>query len=149
IAYAYGTDSTNKVGDPVPYNGYFFRILTSQGPHASGGAKSYIAAGLMTRGFAFIAYPAEYRSSGVMTFIVDESGTVYEKDLGPDTTKIAEAVTAYDAASTSHQTAALCCLQAESGFALRIQSKPPDFGADCRRDSIPVERSALRERVPF
>lgn len=103
IAYAYGTDSTNKVGDPVPYNGYFFRILTSQGPHASGGAKSYIADGLMTRGFAFIAYPAEYRSSGVMTFIVDESGTISEKDLGPDTVKIAQATTAYDPDSTWHQ----------------------------------------------
>jgi hypothetical protein len=102
IAYAYGTDSTSKVGDPVPYNGYFFRILTSQGPHASGGAKSYIADGLMTRGFAFIAYPAEYRSSGVMTFIVDESGTIYEKDLGPDTVKIAQATTAYDPDSTWH-----------------------------------------------
>ena len=102
IAYAYGTDSTNKVGDPVPYNGYFFRILTSQGPHASGGAKSYIADGLMTRGFAFIAYPAEYRSSGVITFIVDESGTIYEKDLGPDTVKIAQATTAYDPDSTWH-----------------------------------------------
>jgi hypothetical protein len=102
IAYAYGTDSTNKVGDPVPYNGYFFRILTRQGPHASGGAKSYIADGLMTRGFAFIAYPAEYRSSGVMTFIVDESGTIYEKDLGPDTVKIAQATTAYDPDFTWH-----------------------------------------------
>jgi hypothetical protein len=103
IAYAYGTDSKNKVGDPVPYNGYFFRILTSQGPHASGGAKSYIADGLMTGGFAFIAYPAEYRSSGVMTFIVDESGTIYEKDLGPDTGKIAQTTTAYDPDSTWHQ----------------------------------------------
>ena len=102
IAYAYGTDSTSKVGDPVPYNGYFFRILTSQGPHAPGGAKSYVADGLMTGGFAFIAYPAEYRASGVMTFIVDESGTIYEKDLGPETVKIAQATTAYDPDSTWH-----------------------------------------------
>jgi hypothetical protein len=103
IAYAYGTDSKNKVGDPVPYNGYFFRILTSQGSHASGGAKSYVVDGLMTGGFAFIAYPAEYRSSGVMTLIVDESGTIYEKDLGPDTVKIAQAITAYDPDSSWHQ----------------------------------------------
>src|SRR6267143_1350181 len=103
IAYAYGTGSKNQVGDPVPFNGYFFRILTSQGPHASGGAKSYVVDGVMTGGFAFIAYPAEYRSSGVMTFIVDESGTIYEKDLGPDTTKIAQAMTAYDPDSTWHQ----------------------------------------------
>jgi hypothetical protein len=103
IAYAYGTGSKNQVGDPVPYNGYFFRILTSQGPHAQGGAKNYIADGVMTQGFAFIAYPAEYRSSGVMTFIVDESGTIYEKDLGTDTAKIAGAMTTYDPDSTWHQ----------------------------------------------
>jgi hypothetical protein len=103
IAYAHGTGSTNKVGDPVPFNGYFFRILKSQGPHAPGGAKGYVVDGVMTGGFAFIAYPAEYRSSGVMTFIVDESGTIYEKDLGPDTIKTAEAMTAYDPDSTWHQ----------------------------------------------
>jgi hypothetical protein len=102
IAYAYGTGSKNQVGDPVPFNGYFFRILTSQGPHALGGAKSYIVDGVMTGGFAFIAYPAEYRSSGVMTFIVSESGTIYEKDLGTDTAKLAEAVTAYDPDSSWH-----------------------------------------------
>ena len=103
IAYAHGTGSTNKVGDPVPFNGYFFKILKSQGPHAPGGAKSYVVDGAMTGGFAFVAYPAEYRSSGVMTFIIDESGTVYEKDLGPDTTKNAEAMTAYDPDSTWHK----------------------------------------------
>jgi hypothetical protein len=103
IANAQGTGSKNKVGDPIPFNGYFFRILTSQGPHAPGGAKSYVADGVMTGGFAFIAYPAEYRTSGVMTFIVDESGTIYEKDLGPDTTKTAVAMTAYDPDSTWHQ----------------------------------------------
>jgi Protein of unknown function (DUF2950) len=103
IAYAYGTGSKSKAGDPVPFNGYFFRILTNQGPHASGGAKSYIVNGVMTGGFAFVAYPAEYRSSGVMTFIVDESGTIYEKDLGPDTTKTAKAMTAYDPDSSWHQ----------------------------------------------
>ena len=103
IAYAYGTSSKNRVGDPVPYNGYFFRILTKQGAHAPGGAKSYVVDGVMTEGFAFIAYPAEYRSSGVMTFIVDESGTIYEKDLGPDTTKTAEAMTTYDPDATWHQ----------------------------------------------
>ena len=103
IAYAHGSGSKNQVGDPVPFNGYFFRILTNQGPHALGGTKSYIVDGVMTGGFAFIAYPAEYRSSGVMTFIVDESGTIYEKDLGTDTTKIAEAMTTDDPDSTCHQ----------------------------------------------
>jgi Protein of unknown function (DUF2950) len=90
-------------GDSVPYNGYFFRILTSQGPHAKGGAKNYVANGQMTGGFAFVAYPAEYRSSGVMTFIVNNSGIIYEKDLGPDTTKLAQAMTSYDPDSTWHR----------------------------------------------
>jgi Protein of unknown function (DUF2950) len=103
IAYAYGKGPDDQVGDQVPFNGYFFRILTSQGPHALGGAKKYVVDGKMTQGFAFVAYPAEYRSSGVMTFIVDESGTIYEKDLGPDSTKIAQAMTAYDPDFTWHK----------------------------------------------
>jgi hypothetical protein len=81
-----------------------FRILTSQGPHALGGAKNYIVDGMMSRGFAFVAYPVEYRSSGVMTFIVDASGTIYEKDLGPDTTKLAQAMISFDPDSTWHKT---------------------------------------------
>ncbi len=103
IANADGNGTDNHGGDPVPYNGYLFRILTNQGPHAAGGAKSYLVDGKMTGGFAFVAYPAEYRSSGVMTFIVDESGVVYEKDLGPDTTKLAESMSAYDPDSSWHQ----------------------------------------------
>jgi hypothetical protein len=87
---------------PVPFNGYFFRVLTKQGPHAPGGAKNYVVDGKMSAGYAFIAYPAEYRASGVMTFIVDESGTVYEKDLGPETQKLADAMTTYDPDSTWH-----------------------------------------------
>jgi hypothetical protein len=57
----------------------------------------------MTRGFGFVAYPAEYRSSGVMTFIVDQSGTIYEKDLGPNTTRLVETMTAYDPDSSWHK----------------------------------------------
>jgi hypothetical protein len=100
IAYANQEDAKDRAGDPLPFDGYFFRILTSQGPHALGGAKSYIIDGKMTGGVAFVAYPAEYRSSGVMTFIVDESGTIYEKDLGPGTAKAAEAMSAFDPDST-------------------------------------------------
>lgn len=100
IAYADGKGPKDQVDGPVPFNGYFFRILTKQGPHAPGGAKNYVADGKMTGGFAFVAYPAEYRSSGVMTFIVDKSGTIYEKDLGLNTTKLAEAMTTYDPDST-------------------------------------------------
>ena len=80
-----------------------FRILTSQGPHAPGGAKNYIADGKMSAGFAFVAYPVEHRSSGVMTFIVDKSGAIYEKDLGRDTTKLAQTMTTYDPDSTWHK----------------------------------------------
>jgi hypothetical protein len=100
IAYANQEDAKGQAGNPLPFDGYFFRILTSQGPHALGGAKNYIIDGKMTGGVAFVAYPAEYRSSGVATFIVDESGTIYEKDLGTDTPKIAQAMTAYDPDST-------------------------------------------------
>jgi hypothetical protein len=96
IAYAGWKEPNGQIGDPVPFNGYFFRVLSTQGPHAPGGAKSYIVGGKMTAGFAFVAYPAQYRSSGVMTLIVNGSGIVYEKDLGPDTTKLAEAMTVYD-----------------------------------------------------
>ena len=103
IAYARQNIPTDQVGEHVPFNGYMFRILTSQGPHAPGGAKNYIVDGKMSAGFAFVAYPVEYRSSGVMTFIVDESGTIYEKDLGPDTTKLAQAMTVYDPDSTWHK----------------------------------------------
>lgn len=76
-----------------PFHGYYFRILKAQkGPR---GAKSYINDGKMTKGFAFVAYPAEYRSSGVMTFIVDQDGIVYEKDLGRRTAEITKTLTAY------------------------------------------------------
>jgi hypothetical protein len=87
----------------IPFNGYYFRILTGQGKDAPGGAKSYIVDGNMVGGFAFVAYPAEYRSSGVMTFIVNESGVVYEKDLGPNTTTVATTMTGYNPDSTWHQ----------------------------------------------
>jgi Protein of unknown function (DUF2950) len=103
IAYARQNRPPDEVGAHDPFNGYLFRILTSQGPHAPGGAKNYVVNGKMTAGFAFVAYPAEYRSSGVMTFIVNKSGVVFEKDLGPNTTRIAEAMTAYDPDSTWHK----------------------------------------------
>ena len=103
IAYARQNLPTDQIGEHVPFNGYMFRILTSQGRHAPGGAKNYIVDGKMSAGFAFVAYPVEYRSSGVMTFIVDKSGTIYENDLGPNTTKLAQAMTAYDPDSTWHK----------------------------------------------
>ncbi|MGD0492783.1 MAG: DUF2950 domain-containing protein [Steroidobacteraceae bacterium] len=81
---------------PTPYRGYYFHMLVRQGNDAPGGAKSYIVNGRMTEGFAFVAFPAEYRSSGVMTFIVGSDGVVYEKDLGTSTPGIAKAMKTYD-----------------------------------------------------
>lgn len=86
----------NPNNSPTPYRGYYYRILTSQGSHAPGGAKSYLVDGKMTGGFAFLAYPAEYRSSGVMTFIVGQDGVVYQKDLGKKTTNVAREIKSYD-----------------------------------------------------
>jgi hypothetical protein len=100
IAYAGVENGTAKSHDPVPFNGYYFRMLTGQGSDARGGAQSYIVNKQMVGGFAFVAYPATYRSTGVTTFIVDQDGIVYQKDLGPDTTKIGSAMTEYDPEST-------------------------------------------------
>ncbi len=83
-------------GKPTPYHGYIYEILKEQGPHAPGGAHSYLQDGKMTRGFAVIAYPAVYRSSGVMTFIAGQDGAVYQKDLGPKTGTIAPSIKSYD-----------------------------------------------------
>lgn len=81
---------------PAPFHGYFFRILTEQGRNAPGKARKYIVNGNMTGGFAFVAYPAEYRVTGVMTFIVNQDGSLYEKDLGSQTVEDAKAMTAFD-----------------------------------------------------
>ncbi len=83
-------------GPPTPYRGYLYHILVRQGKDAPGGAKNYIVDGKMTNGFAFVAYPAEYRSSGVMTFIVAEDGVVYQKDLGAKTEIVGKALKEYN-----------------------------------------------------
>lgn len=83
-------------GMPIPYRGYLFHILTAQGKNAAGGAKGFIRGGKMTRGFAVVAYPAEYRSSGVKTFLVSTDGVVLEKDLGRDTETIAKSMTQFN-----------------------------------------------------
>ena len=87
---------------PVPFQGYFFGVLTRQGKNAPGGATDYVANGKMTAGFAFLAYPAEYRVTGVMTLIVNQDGVVYEKDLGEKTADLAKAIKEYDPDSTWH-----------------------------------------------
>jgi hypothetical protein len=94
------SEGYQHTGQPHPFHGYFYRLLTSQGANAPSGAKSYIVAGKMTGGFAVVAYPASYRDSGVMTFIVNQDGQVYQKDLGPNTDQIAGAMVAYDPDAT-------------------------------------------------
>ncbi len=79
-----------------PYHGYFYRILKRQGPHALGGAHDYIVGNHMIGGFALVAFPAQYGASGVMTFIVNQDGVVYQKNLGPDTEKIAREMKEFD-----------------------------------------------------
>jgi hypothetical protein len=86
----------NQQGAPTPYRGYYFHILTRQGKNAPGGAKNYVVNGKMTEGFALVAYPAEYRSSGVMTFIAAEDGVVYQRDLGMKTDVLTKAMKEYD-----------------------------------------------------
>jgi hypothetical protein len=83
-------------GGPQPFHGYYFRILTRQGPHAPGGELDYVVNGKMIGGFALVAYPAEYGNSGVMTFIVNHAGTVYQKNLGPNTDELAKRITSFD-----------------------------------------------------
>jgi len=79
-----------------PYHGYYFKILRSQGSKAPGGELDYVINGRMTAGFGFLAYPAQYGVSGIMTFMVNQKGIIYQKDLGPKTEEIARAVTKYD-----------------------------------------------------
>ena len=81
---------------PTPLHGYYFKILTGQGAAASGGARSYIVKGEMSGGFALVAWPAQYDATGVMTFIVNQDGTVWERDLGPQTSTMARKMTVYN-----------------------------------------------------
>jgi hypothetical protein len=94
IAEAAPYTAGHKAGDP--YRGYYFRILSQQGKNAAGGAYSYVINGRMIAGFAMVAYPAYYGESGVMTFIVNHNGVVYERDLGPNTAKLAPGIKAFD-----------------------------------------------------
>jgi hypothetical protein len=99
-AAAYSRGYRKKGENPQPFYGYFYRILTGQGKNAPGGAYGYLAKGNMIGGFALVAYPAKYASSGVMTFIVNHDGVVYEKDLGRNTEKAAQAMKLFDPDST-------------------------------------------------
>jgi hypothetical protein len=95
-AKAEGYSKKGAKGNPAPYHGYYYKILQAQGKNAPGGAYNYVIKENMIGGFAVVAYPAKYGNSGVMTFIVNHDGDVYQKDLGNNTAKIAKAVTKYD-----------------------------------------------------
>ena len=95
-AFATTEGYTVKPDSHTPFHGYYFHMLTRQGSHAQGGAKDYVVNGKMVSGFAFVAYPAEYRNSGVMTFIINQDGVLLQKDLGKGTTEISTAMTEFD-----------------------------------------------------
>ncbi len=97
LAFAASEEAAKAAGHGrLPFRGYYFRILKAQGANAAGGARDYVVDGHMTDGVAFLAYPAEYRSSGVMTFMVGPDGAVYEKDLGATVEDQASALTTFD-----------------------------------------------------
>ncbi len=104
VAAALVENAKSTEGEPAPFRGYFYRILTRQGKDAPGGTKNYVLNGKMTDGFAFVAYPAEYRSSGVMTFLVNQDGTVYEKDLGKKTEGLAKGMKEFNPDATWQKT---------------------------------------------
>jgi Protein of unknown function (DUF2950) len=99
IALAVG-EGYRKGDGPTPYHGYMYRLLKAQGPAAPGGAKQYVQNGVLSGGFAVVAYPVEYQASGVATFIVSHDGVVYQKDLGANTAEVAVAMTEFNPDST-------------------------------------------------
>ena len=100
IAKAAGEGYKKQDAAPVPYHGYYFKILTAQGPDAPGGAFSYVINGNMVAGYAAVAWPAEWDNSGLMTFVVNGNGVIYEKDLGEKTAELAAAMNAYNPDAT-------------------------------------------------
>jgi Protein of unknown function (DUF2950) len=96
VAYATAEGYKVQPNQHQPFYGYYFAILGKQGPEAKGGAKDYIVNGKMTQGFAVLAYPAQYRDSGIMTFIINQDGTLFQKDLGTTTNEVAAAMTAFN-----------------------------------------------------
>ena len=87
-------------GGRTPFHGYYYKVLTKQGSSAPGGAMDYVVRGKMIGGFALVAWPAEYGNSGVMTFLVDHSGVVFQKDLGPETAAVAQRMSSFNPDST-------------------------------------------------
>ena len=95
-----GYSGKQSEGKPIPYHGYYYRILKAQGKNAKGGDYDYVVKGKMIGGFALVAYPAQYGSSGIMSFTVNHDGVVYEKDLGENTEKAALAMKLFNPDST-------------------------------------------------
>jgi len=100
VAHARAEGYKGAAGKPIPYHGYYYKILTGQGKDAPGGAYDYIARGKMIGGFGIVAYPAQYGSSGIMTFIVNHDGVVYQKDLGANTASVAQSMTKFNPDTT-------------------------------------------------
>jgi hypothetical protein len=96
LAYATAEGYSAKPTAHQPFNGYYFRMLTRQGSNAPGGAKDYVVNGKMAGGFAFVAYPAEYGNTGVMTFMMNQDGVLLQKDLGKTTTETASAMAEFN-----------------------------------------------------
>jgi hypothetical protein len=96
VAFATTEGYSAKPNSHTPFHGYYFHMLTKQGSHAPGGAKDYVVDGNLVDGFAFVAYPAEYGNSGVMTFIIDQDGVLLQKDLGKTTAETAAAMSEFD-----------------------------------------------------
>lgn len=96
LAYATAEGYSAKPAAHVPFHGYYFRMLTKQGSNAPGGARDYIVNGKMVGGFAFVAYPAEYGNSGVMTFMMSQDGVLVQKDLGKTTAETASAISEFN-----------------------------------------------------
>jgi Protein of unknown function (DUF2950) len=96
VAFATGEGYKAKENTPTAFHGYYFRMLKGQTDKAPGGAKTYVVDGKMAGGFAFIAYPAEYGNSGIMTFAINQDGVLLQKDLGKTTTEIATAMSEFD-----------------------------------------------------
>ena len=99
-AEGYHRSATMMNEQLAPYHGYYFKILTRQGRHAAGGKYNYIINGRMIAGFALVAWPAQWGNSGIMTFIVNQQGRIYQKNLGPNTARAAAAMTTYDPDNT-------------------------------------------------
>jgi hypothetical protein len=95
-AFATSEGYTVKPDAHTPFHGYYFQMLQGQTAKAHGGAKQYVVDGKMVRGFAFLAYPAQYGNSGVMTFLINQDGVLFQKDLGKTTTETATAMTEFD-----------------------------------------------------